>query len=272
MLFKISYKKYFLFFSITILVLFFQNCGSGFEGSENWETSSAPLNTSFFEQEISIMKNQESSCLQCHTDVNLWSYIKNDEISSLVSLYEDQMISFDTPQDSNIISLIRRRLENGDPAFDQMREQEELLIISWLQEVNNNEPLLLRVLEQSNTDKNPQEPQNPPQEPTQDNLERRIALLNNTIGPEIEMKCGRCHNIGTTFEFAASASNRWIVQNDSKATIQTILSKNLINFDSRLESLLYTKPKNITSHGGGAKFEGDNTYLEPLFIKFVENF
>ena len=272
MLFKITYKKYFLFFSLTILALFFQNCGQGFEGSESRKLSSAPLNTSFFEQEISIMKNQESSCLQCHTDINLWDYVKNDETSSLVSLYEDKMISFKSPRESNIISLIRRRLENGDPAYDQMRVREELLIVNWLQLVNNNEPLLSRILEQSNTGQNPQEPQDTQQDTTLEDLEARIALLNNTIGPEIEMKCGRCHNIGTTFEFAASASNRWIVQNDSKATIQTILSKNLINFDSRLESLLYTKPKNITSHGGGAKFEGDNTYLEPLFIKFVENF
>ena len=208
-----------------------------------------------------------SSCTECHlSGVDLKQYIHPDQAKTFASLAESGLIDKQNPDDSKILTFIRRKPEKPNLITDRVRQQEYAAFRAWIHAAIK-EPSLSAAKATE-----PLGPTIPDEVIRHARKDRVLASFIENVWTEVA-RCAACHspdrNQKQVKEHGEQVS--WIKLRDPQATMNYMIETDLINPAEPLESLLLTKPTMQVEHGGGKKtVVGDRAYKQ--FRRFIDDF
>ena len=215
-----------------------------------------------------FQSDKPSSCSDCHlSGVNLKSYIRPTQSETFAALVNAKLINIDVPEDSKLLSFIRRAPESSGPVSQAIRSEELEAFQQWITACINDPQLVDQIAESG-----PIGPQTPLEVIRHARTDRVLTSFTDNVWTEVG-RCAACHspdrNQKQVEEHGEQVS--WIQLKDPRATMQYMLENELINTDVPEKSLLLMKPTNQIEHGGGVKMEiGDRTWQQ--FRRFIDDY
>jgi hypothetical protein len=246
------------------------------------ETSAGEL----FEQRIAplLAEDRPSTCNQCHlSGFDLDDFVRDDACETMACLVEDGLVNLDVPDQSTILTWIRRAEPDTERVTEAVIEQEYDGFLQWIE-------FTARCGETACPDAacGPRDEASdcPPSAPT----DPEVAPLGELSceGDALETlfytnvfawrnRCAPCH-VDTTAAATAGQPSPWIRTSGSCAeasrlTLGEVEQRGLLNLTDPVQSLLVQKPlADRVTHGGSEKFHdtNDNTYKQ--FMVFIEQY
>ncbi len=213
-----------------------------------------------------------SSCTECHlSGVDLKNYILPSHEKTFLSLRDQGLVSLDKPEDSKILRLINMGANEGANLISQkVRRQEFEAFAEWIK-ASAADPALRSA------------PKLPPAEvaqPKRPNEVIRHARSDRVLASFVENvwsqreRCFHCHSARGGGNAKAVAENgpgvTWM-KDGPQATLEFIVSNQLLDPAAPEKSLLLMKPTNQVKHGGGQKMlPGDMAYKG--FRSWIEDY
>jgi hypothetical protein len=238
-------------------------------------TNDAPLNAespalAIFEERILpiFQAKNPSSCAECHlSGVDLKDYIRPTQEQTFASLVDAGLVDVDSPDDSKLLTFIKRRPDHPVLVGEEVRKQEYEAFRSWIQAAVNDPDLL--AAKSVSESIGPTVPEAVIRHARSD---RVLQSFIDNVWSEVG-RCAWCHspdrNQDKVKEHGEQVS--WITLNDPAATMQYMLDAGLIDPDDPEMSLLLMKPLARIKHGGGQKMVvGDRTYKQ--FRRFIDDY
>jgi hypothetical protein len=206
-----------------------------------------------------------SSCTQCHlAAVDLKNYILPSHEKTFLSLRDQGLIDVANPDESKILKLINMRdPENAGAELihEKTRQAEYEAFASWIKACVAD-PQLVGAAKLTSAEL--ARPKRPPEVIRHARKDRLLESFENNIWA-MRFRCMSCHIEGTkeNDKFRNEYGDRvaWIKSAGAEATMNYLVSTELIDVRNPDKSLLLLKPLKAVEHGGGKKFiVGDQGY------------
>lgn len=228
-----------------------------------------PTSLSVFERRILpiFQAKNPSSCSECHlSGVDIKDYIRPTQKETFSSLVKAGLIDTKNPDQSKLLTFIRRAPEKSSLIQAKVREEEASAFQAWIRlAVDDVELLKMDASENIG-------PKVPVEVIRHARKDRVLASFVDSIWSEVG-RCAACHspdrNQKQVAEHGESVS--LIVMNDPEATLQYLIAEKLIDAERPEHSLLLTKPTMQVKHEGGQKMVvGDRSYKQ--FRTFLDDY
>jgi hypothetical protein len=216
-----------------------------------------------------------SSCTQCHlAAVDLKNYILPSHEKTFLSLRDQGLIDVANPDESKILKLINMRdSENAGAQLihEKTRQAEYEAFASWIKACVAD-PQLIAAAKLPTAEL--ARPKRPPEVIRHARTDRLLESFENNIWA-MRFRCMNCHIEGTkeNDKFRTEYGDRvaWIKSAGAEATMNYLMSTELIDVCNPDKSLLLLKPLKAVEHGGGKKFiVGDQGYK--AFRNWLEDY
>lgn len=218
---------------------------------------------------LPIMRSPKpSSCTECHlASVELADYIEPSQQKTFASLVAAGLIDTDKPEESKLLTFIRRAPEKPSLITKEIREQELAAFTAWIKAAVDD-PQLLAAKDAAE----PIGPSVPDEVVRHGRADRVLASFVDNVWSEVG-RCAACHSPKNNQRQVEKWGERvsWISPDDPQGTLDYMVHADLIDIDDPAASLLLVKPTMQVKHGGGKKAEvGDRTYKQ--FRTFIEDY
>lgn len=237
---------------------------------------SAPSPEQVFQQRIlPIFKSPDpSSCTQCHLgSVDLKDYIRPSHKETFLSLRDQGLVDLDRPDDSKILKLINMREPNqgAELIAEKARQAEFAAFSDWIRR-SAADPALRSAPKLSQ--QKLAGPQRPVEVIRHGRKDQLLARFENSIWA-MRFRCMSCHIEGSPENDKLRAKHgdqvAWMKKAGPQATMEYLISADVIDLKKPEESLLLLKPLGAVKHGGGKKFlPGDQGYQ--AFRGWIEDY
>lgn len=234
-----------------------------------------------FEQRVLplLADDHPSSCNQCHlSGIDLGAVVRETPCQSMACLLEEGLVDLASPEDSVILSWIRRAEPDSELITEEVIDLEYQAFLEWIElesecgscastscpEPSENAPFCERAAEpDSSTDTTPYR---------DDCSDRAIEQLFLDTIYASRNRCYPCHFSGNN---SVPEAPRWISQEGtcaeaSLATMRNVVRDGYVDVDDPSQSLLLLKPLAETyggvEHGGHHKFSPQN---DPAYENFL---
>lgn len=215
-----------------------------------------------------LQSPKPSSCTECHlSGVELKDYLRPDPTETFVALREAGLIELQKPQESKLLTFIRRQPQKPTLVSSKIREEELAAFTAWIEAA---------VTDPSYRDAKSKPVAIGPRVPVEvvrhGRHDQVLAAFVEHVWSE-SLRCAACHSPRLNTEQVKKHGERvsWIVPEDPEATLQKIIDQGLIDLDKPAQSLILQKPTMQVEHGGGQKMLiGDRTYQQ--FLAFIEDY
>lgn len=229
---------------------------------------------SIFERRILpiFRADKPSSCAECHlSGVDLKDYIRPTEGETFAALERAGLIDRNNPEQSQLLTFIRRKPEKPSLVVEEVRQQELAAFQEWIMAAVKD-PAVLAARGNGNVIG----PQLPLEVIRHTRKDRVLQSFVENVWSEL-VRCEHCHspdfNRGQIARQGQEFVDRisWIVPRDPAATLDRLVDSGLIDVDEPRESLLLQKPTLLVEHKGGLKMVvGDRSYQQ--FQTFAEDY
>jgi hypothetical protein len=219
----------------------------------------------FEERILPIFKSPNpSSCVRCHlASVDLKNYILPSAKDTFLALRDQGLIDLDKPENSKILTLINRGVNDPKAAgliTAKQQKAEYEAFAAWIKACAadpafKNEP---------KPEKVPSLATKPVEVVRHARKDRVLESFEKNIW-SLRFRCMNCHTEGTpqNDKLVKEHDERvaWFKKGGPEATMEYLLASKLIDLSQPEKSLLLTKPLNEVKHGGGIKIVvGDQGY------------
>lgn len=242
---------------------------SGSSSSETKERTPGTSQQIFTQRILPIFQAANpSSCTECHlSGVDLKQYIRPNQADTFAALRRANLVDIDNPEESKILTFIRRAPEDPNPVTQEVREKELSAFRAWILAAVKDPSLL------ANKDQNlPAGPTLPVEVIRHARQDRVMSSFIDNIWTEVG-RCAACHSPDRNQKQVAEHGDEvsWIVLNDPQATLKYMIDAGIIDPQKPERSLLLRKPTLQVEHGGGQKLlVGDRSYKQ--FRRFIDDY
>ncbi len=228
-------------------------------------TAADPTPAEVFEKRIApIFKSPNpSSCVQCHlSGVDLKDYILPDADKTFRSLRDQGLIDLAAPEKSKIVKLIEMGGDAKGPAVhEKNRKAEREAFIEWIKACAADPKLKEAPKLDTKEQAKPAAADAVIRHARKDQL---LASFEANVWAW-RFRCMNCHTEGTPQNDKLKKEHgdrvAWVKKDGAAATMEYLISSNLIDPADPVKSPLLTKPLGEGKHGGGVKFAvGDDAY------------
>lgn len=263
----------FAFLAGLVITCFLSSCNEStppIAAAADDDTTSGELSAAdiFNRRILPIMRSEETSCTECHFGgVHLANYIREDQAETFAALRDQGLIDVDSPDDSKILTFIRRHAENGDEMLARVRDAELEAFETWIHAAVEDPDLLsaestdviignelpVEVIRHMRTD-------------------HVLAAFVEAIWSQTG-RCIGCHSPENNARLVAEHGDyiSWIHPGDPEATLKQCVEQGIIDVDAPESSPLLLKPLAEVDHAGGPKFiRGSQTDQE--FRRFLVDY
>ncbi len=227
-----------------------------------------------------------STCNQCHlSGVNLSAFVRETPCKTLACLVEQGLVDLQVPKESPILGWIERATPDSGLITERVIKAERDAFLEWIQ-ANASCPDACAGVTCGELSQGPKCSSGTEQVESELPAEAVTGCsdteLEQAFYQDVYAWRGRCYPCHFDTEPKADElAPRWLsaagnCQTGSAASFKRLLTLGLVDTDTPAESLLLTKPLDVSQggikHGGGNKFEGVEDPAYVSFLRFVEHY
>ncbi|PHS18366.1 MAG: hypothetical protein COA78_02555 [Blastopirellula sp.] len=204
-----------------------------------------------------LKSSNPSSCTECHlSGVDLKNYIGDTQEETFASLKEAGLIDMKHPDQSKLLTFIKRAPEKQTPVSEKARNLEYEAFRAWIHAAVKDPKVAA-----AKTETNQLGPTLPLEVIRHTRQDRVVGSFVENVWTEIG-RCVSCHSAEMNRKMIGRNDNTkedidaisWVVPRNPAATLDKLYESGNIDTDDPYASLMLTKPSGLSDHGGGPKF------------------